>query len=60
MPPQNGTAMPELSGAQHRILAQLNRGEGRHALSREVCHGRRGELRQLYAKAKKNSSARSA
>ena len=28
--------------------AQLNRGEGRHALSREVCHGRRGELRQPY------------
>ena len=33
---------------RRRILAQLNRGEGRHALSREVCHGRRGELRQPY------------
>ena len=27
---------------------QLNRGEGRHGLSRDVCHGRRGELRQPY------------
>jgi hypothetical protein len=33
---------------RRRIPAQLNRGEGRHALSREVCHGRRGELRQPY------------
>jgi TnpA family transposase len=30
------------------ILAQLNRGESRHALAREVFHGRRGELRQPY------------
>ena len=30
------------------ILTQLNRGEGRHALAREVFHGRRGELRQRY------------
>ena len=33
---------------RRRILAQLNRGEGRHALAREVFHGRRGELRQPY------------
>ena len=33
---------------RRRILAQLNRGEGRHALSLEVCHGRRSELRQSY------------
>jgi len=30
------------------ILTQLNRGEGRHALAREVFHGRWGELRQRY------------
>jgi len=30
------------------ILTQLNRSEGRHALAREVFHGRRGELRQRY------------
>lgn len=30
------------------ILNQLNRGEGRHELAREVFHGRRGELRQRY------------
>ena len=33
---------------RRRILAQLNRGESRHALAREVFHGRRGELRQPY------------
>jgi len=30
------------------ILAQLNRGEGRHSVARAVFHGRRGELRQHY------------
>ena len=30
------------------ILTQLNHGEGRHDLAREVFHGRRGELRQRY------------
>jgi TnpA family transposase len=30
------------------ILAQLNRGEGRHSLTRVVFHGKRGELRQRY------------
>ena len=30
------------------ILNQLNRGEGRHDLAREIFHGRRGELRQRY------------
>jgi len=29
-------------------LVQLNRGEGRHGLSRVVFHGQRGELRQRY------------
>jgi TnpA family transposase len=30
------------------ILLQLNRGEGRHSLAREIFHGKRGELRQRY------------
>jgi len=30
------------------ILVQLNRGESRHSLARNVFHGRRGELRQRY------------
>src|SRR5271157_6435221 len=30
------------------ILTQLNRGEGRHRLSRKCFHGQRGELRQRY------------
>ena len=29
-------------------LVQLNRGEGRHGLSRIVFHSKRGELRQRY------------
>lgn len=33
---------------RRRILVQLNRHEGRHALARDVFHGRRGELRQRY------------
>lgn len=33
---------------RRRILVQLNRGEGRHGLARDVGHGRRGELRQPY------------
>ena len=33
---------------RRRILVQLNRHEGRHGLSRDVFHGRRGELRQRY------------
>jgi TnpA family transposase len=35
-------------GDRRGILTQLNRGEGRHSLAREVFHGRRGELRQRY------------
>ncbi len=35
-------------GYRRRILTQLNQGEGRHGLGREVYHGRRGELRQRY------------
>lgn len=30
------------------ILVQLNRGESRHSLARNVFHGKRGELRQRY------------
>jgi TnpA family transposase len=33
---------------RRRILTQLNRGEGRHSVSRAVFHGQRGELRQRY------------
>ncbi len=33
---------------RRRILTQLNRGEGRHRLSRVVLHGQRGEIRQKY------------
>ena len=29
-------------------LMQLNRGESRHSVAREVFHGKRGELRQRY------------
>jgi TnpA family transposase len=30
------------------VIGQLNRGEGRHDLCREVFHGRQGEIRQPY------------
>ncbi len=33
---------------RRRILIQLNRGEGRHRLSRAVFYGQRGEVRQRY------------
>ncbi len=33
---------------RRRILTQLNRGEGRHSLAREIYHGKKGELRQSY------------
>jgi TnpA family transposase len=33
---------------RRRILVQLNRGEGRHAMARVVFHGKKGELRQRY------------
>ncbi len=33
---------------RRRILTQLNRGEGRHAVARVIFHGQRGELRQRY------------
>lgn len=35
-------------GYRRRILTQLNRTEGRHALARDVFHGERGQLRQRY------------
>ena len=33
---------------RRRILTQLNRGEGRHAVARIICHGDRGEIRKRY------------
>jgi TnpA family transposase len=33
---------------RRRILTQINRGEGRHAIVRVICHGDRGEIRQRY------------
>ncbi len=33
---------------RRRILTQLNRGEGRHAVARTICHGKRGEIRKRY------------
>lgn len=33
---------------RRRTLQQLNRGEGHHAVARNVFHGERGELRQAY------------
>jgi TnpA family transposase len=33
---------------RRRILIQLNRGEGRHGVARNVFHGQRGELRRRY------------
>lgn len=33
---------------RRRILTQLNRGEGRHAVARVICHGQRGEIRKRY------------
>ncbi len=33
---------------RRRIQIQLNRGEGRHGVARNLFHGQRGELRQRY------------
>ncbi len=33
---------------RRRILNQLNRGEGRHAIARSICYGQRGEIRKRY------------
>lgn len=33
---------------RRKTLQQLNRGEGRHAVTRNFFHGKRGELRQAY------------
>lgn len=33
---------------RRRILTQLNRGEGRHKVTRTICHGKRGEIRKAY------------
>jgi TnpA family transposase len=44
---------------RRRILTQLNRGESRHALARDVCHAA-ANYASATAKDTKNSSARSA
>lgn len=33
---------------RRRILTQLNRGEGRHAVARVICYGQQGEIRKRY------------
>ncbi len=33
---------------RRRILTQLNRGEGHHAVARAICYGQRGEIRKRY------------
>jgi TnpA family transposase len=33
---------------RRRILTQLNRGEGRHAVARAICYGQRCEIRKRY------------
>ncbi len=33
---------------RRRILTQLNREEGRHAVARAICYGQRGEIRKRY------------
>lgn len=33
---------------RRRLLTQLNRGEGRHAVARAICYGQRGEIRKRY------------
>lgn len=32
---------------RRRILTQLNRGESRHAVTRAICYGQRGEIRNV-------------
>ena len=39
---------------RRRILTQLNRGEGRHAVARVICHGQRGEIRKRYREGQEN------
>ena len=43
---------------RRRILTQLNRGEGRHAVARAICHGQRGGFANGTAKAGRTSLAR--
>ncbi len=33
---------------RRRILTQLNRGEGRHAVARAICYGKHGEIHKRY------------
>jgi TnpA family transposase len=39
---------------RRRILTQLNRGEGRHSVTRIICHGQRGEIRKRYKEGHEN------
>ena len=39
---------------RRRILTQLNRGEGRHSVTRIICHGQLGEIRKRYSKGKED------
>jgi hypothetical protein len=34
--------------------SRLNRGEGRHAVARQICHGQRGEIRKRYREEQEN------
>jgi TnpA family transposase len=38
---------------RRRILTQLNRGEGRHAVARAICYGQRGEIESAIVKVRK-------
>ncbi len=40
---------------RRRILTQLNRGEGRHKVTRTICHGKRGEIRKAYREGQENA-----
>jgi TnpA family transposase len=42
---------------RRRILTQLNRGEGRHAVARIICHGQRGEIRKRYREGQEDQCA---
>jgi TnpA family transposase len=42
---------------RRRILTQLNRTEGRHALARDIFHGHRGQLRQRYREGQEDQLA---
>ncbi len=39
---------------RRRILSQLNKGESRHNVARDICHGKRGEIRKRYKEGQEN------